>query len=229
MGSEAREVVKSIRDMEIGGLDTYVTGAAAYDQDLTDLLAHQFMWVMPLILVATYLVLLWILRSVLLPLKAVILNCLSVAATFGILIFIFQEGHFSSVLNFTTDGAITLISLIMVFCIVFGISMDYEVFLMTRMREEWERTKDSEASVGEGLARTGRIITSSAVVMAVTFGTFVIANLVDVKIVGLGLALAILLDATIIRLFVVPALMRLLGKWNWWAPSFLKRHSQSEE
>ncbi len=223
MGPEAREVVKSIRDLEIGGLDIYVTGSAAYDQDLTDLLAHQFIWVVPIMMVATYLVLLWILRSVVLPLKAVILNCLSVGATFGILIFIFQQGHFSSVLGFTSDGAITLIALIMVFCVVFGISMDYEVFLLTRMREEWERTKDSEASVGEGLARTGRIITSSAVVMAVTFGTFVIASLVDVKIVGLGLAIAIFLDATIIRIFVVPALMRILGKWNWWAPKFLDR------
>ena len=115
MGPEAREVVKSIRDLEIGGLDIYVTGSAAYDQDLTDLLSHQFIWIVPIMMVATYLVLLWVLRSAVLPLKAVILNCLSVGATFGILIFIFQEGHFSSVLGFTSDGAITLISMIMVF------------------------------------------------------------------------------------------------------------------
>jgi RND superfamily putative drug exporter len=229
MGSEAREVVQSLRDLDYGGFETYVTGAAAYDQDLTDMLFRQFIWIVPLMMVATYIVLLFVFRSVLLPLKAVILNCLSVAATFGILIFVFQEGHFSDLLNFTTDGTITPIALVFVFCIVFGISMDYEVFLMTRIREEWENTGDATESVSLGLARTGRIITSSAAVMAVTFGTFLTARSVNVQIVGLGLALAILLDATIIRLFMVPALMRLLGKWNWWIPSFNRRHRRSEE
>jgi RND superfamily putative drug exporter len=180
-------------------------------------------------MVATYIALLFVFRSVLLPLKAVILNCLSLAATFGILIFVFQEGHFSDLLNFTTDGTITPIALVFVFCVVFGISMDYEVFLMTRIREEWENTGDATESVSLGLARTGRIITSSAAVMAVTFGTFLTARLVYVQTVGLGLALAILLDATIIRMFMVPALMRLLGKWNWWIPSFNRRHRRSEE
>jgi RND superfamily putative drug exporter len=229
MGKEAREVVSSLRDMDYGGFETYVTGAAAYDQDLTDMLFRQFIRIVPLMMVATYVVLLFVFRSVLLPLKAVVLNCLSVAATFGILIFVFQAGHFSDFLNFTTDGSISPIALIIVFCIVFGISMDYEVFLMTRIREEWENTGDATESVSLGLARTGRIITSSAAVMAVTFGTFLTARLVHVQIVGLGLALAILLDATIIRLFVVPALMRLLGKWNWWIPSFKRRHRRSEE
>jgi RND superfamily putative drug exporter len=111
----------------------------------------------------------------------------------------------------------------MLFCIVFGLSMDYEVFLLTRIKEEWERTNDNTASVALGLARTGRVITSAALIMVVVFGTFATGNLISLKLIGLGLAISILLDATVIRLLLAPALMRILGKWNWWAPSFAKR------
>lgn len=223
MGEEAKELVHWLRDLKCGSLTTHVTGPAAYDEDMTSQLIHHFWWVLLAMMVTSYLVLLWVLKSVLLPLKAVILNCLSVAAAFGVLIFIFQQGHFTGLLNFTTDGTVTSTALVIIFCIVFGISMDYEVFLLSRMREEWDKTGDATASVSLGLARTGRVITSSALVMGVTFGTFLTGNLLVVKIVGLGLALAILLDATIVRILLVPALMRILGKWNWWAPKFLDR------
>jgi len=209
--------------MEIGGLETHVTGPVAMDEDMNDQVFHSFLWVFLFIMAVTYLSMFWLLKSVVLPLKAILLNIISVAATYGILVFIFQQGHFSSVLNFTPDGTINLQVLVMVFCIVFGISMDYEVFLLSRVKEEWDRTKDNTESVALGLGWTGRVITSSSLVMVATFGTFVTSDLVFLKMVGLGLAISILLDATVIRLCLAPALMRILGKWNWWAPSFVNR------
>jgi RND superfamily putative drug exporter len=223
MGPEARELVTTIRGLEIGGLETYVTGPTAQDMDLVDGTYHRFLWVLLFIMVASYLALFWLLRSILLPLKAILLNVLSVAATYGILVFIFQQGHLSGLLDFTADGTTNFEVFVMLFCIVFGLSMDYEVFLLTRIKEEWERTNDNTASVALGLARTGRVITSAALIMVVVFGTFATGNLISLKLIGLGLAISILLDATVIRLLLAPALMRILGKWNWWAPSFAKR------
>jgi len=223
MGPEARELVTSIRNLEIGDLQTYVTGPTAQDVDMVDATFHRFLWVMLFILVASYVALFWLLKSVVLPLKATLLNVVSVAATYGILIFIFQQGHLSSVLNFTADGTINFQVFVMLFCIVFGLSMDYEVFLLTRVKEEWEQTNDNTASVALGLARTGRVITSAALIMVVVFGTFVMSDLIFLKLMGLGLAISVLLDATVIRLCLAPALMRILGKWNWWAPSFVNR------
>ena len=223
MGPEGRRLVTSLRDLEIGGLKIYVTGPTAQDQDTVDQVYHRFLWVLASIMVVSYLALFWLFKSVLLPLKAILLNAASVAVTYGILIFIFQEGHFSSVLDFTADGTINFQVIVAIFCIVFGLSMDYEVFLLTRIKEVWEETKENTASVALGLARTGRVITSAALVMVAVFGTVVISNLVFLKLMALGLAISILLDATVIRLFLAPALMRILGKWNWWAPKFLDR------
>jgi putative drug exporter of the RND superfamily len=223
MGPEARELVATIRGLEIGGLNTYVTGPTAQDIDLVTGTYHRFMWVLLFIMVSSYAALFLLLRSVLLPLKAILLNVASVAATYGILVFMFQQGHFSGLLGFTADGTINFEVFVMLFCIVFGLSMDYEVFLLTRVKEEWDRTSDNTASVALGLARTGRVITSAALIMVVVFGTFVTGNLVSLKLIGLGLAISILLDATVIRLFLAPALMRIMGRWNWWAPSFAWR------
>lgn len=229
LGPEARRLVASIRGLDVGGMEIYVTGPTAQDVDSVNQTFQQFLWVMLFILVASYAALFWLLRSVLLPLKATLLNVASVAATYGILVFIFQQGHFGSVLNFTANGTICFQVFVMLFCVVFGLSMDYEVFLLTRVKEEWERTNDNTASVAFGLARTGRVITSAALIMVVVFGTFVTGDLPTLKLTGLGLAISILLDATLIRLFLAPALMRILGKWNWWAPSCLERFWQREE
>jgi RND superfamily putative drug exporter len=223
MGQNARALVTSIRNMNSTGLKIYVTGANALDVDMVNQLFHHFLWVLLFIVVASYLALFWLFKSVLLPLKAILLNIASVAATYGILVFIFQQGHLSGVLDFTADGTINMLALVLVFGVVFGLSMDYEVFLLSRVKEVWEETRDNTTSVAVGLARTGRVITSAALVMVVVFGTFAIGDLILLKLAGLGLAISILLDATVIRLFLAPALMRLLGKWNWWAPAFLQR------
>jgi RND superfamily putative drug exporter len=229
MGPQATGLVTYIRNIDIGGFQVHVTGPTALTKDMVDQMYRQFIWVLIFIAVATYLALAWLLRSVVLPLKAILLNLASVAAAYGILVFIFQDGHFSEVLNFTADGTTVFMAIVIVYGIVFGLSMDYEVFLLTRVKEEWERTNDNTASVALGLARTGRVITSAALIMVAVFGAFVLGDIVLSKIVGMGIALAVLLDATIIRLILAPALMRILGKWNWWAPSFLRRFWQREE
>ncbi|GAG33096.1 unnamed protein product, partial [marine sediment metagenome] len=172
---------------------------------------------------ATYISLFWLFKSVLLPLKAIILNAAGVAATFGVIVFIFQQGHLSGPLDFTAWGVIESSLPIIIFCIVFGLSMDYEVFLLARIKESWDKTHDNTTSVALGLARTGRVITSAALIMVVVFGSFLFTDLIYIKVLGLGLALAIFIDAAIIRVFMAPALMRVMGKWNWWAPAFLER------
>jgi RND superfamily putative drug exporter len=220
---EAEELVTYIRDVDPDGLTTYVTGPAAHHIDSMDQMYSYFPWVLLIIGVTTYLALLWLFKSVLLPLKAILLNIASVAAAYGIIVFIFQEGHFSGVLNFTSTGGIEPLLPIIAFCVIFGLSIDYEVFLLSRMREEWVDTRDNTASVAVGLARTARVITGAAAIMVVVFGSLLIGGILFIKIIGVGIALAILIDAAVIRVFMAPALMRVMGKWNWWAPSFLER------
>lgn len=223
MGPEATDLVTDIDNIETGGFEVHVTGPTALTKDMVDQMYRQFVWVLIFIAVATYLALTWLLRSAILPLKAILLNLASVAATYGILVFIFQDGHFSNVLGFTADGTTVFMAIVIVYGVVFGLSMDYEVFLLARVRETWLETRDNVASVALGLAHTGRVITSAALVMVAVFGAFVLGDIVLSKIVGMGIALSVLLDATIIRLLLAPALMRIMGKWNWWAPSFLRR------
>jgi len=160
---------------------------------------------------------------VLLPIKAILLNMASVAAAYGIAVFIFQQGHFSGVLDFTPTGGIEPFVPIICFCVIFGLSIDYEVFLLSRIREEWVKTGDNTTSVAVGLERTGRVITGAAAIMVIVFGSLVLGDVIFMKLIGLTLALAIFIDAAIIRVFMAPALMRVMGKWNWWAPAFLER------
>jgi len=223
MSTKTIELVSYIRNLEPKGLDTYVTGPTAMSKDTIDNMYSHFPWVLLFIFVATYFSLFWLFKSVLLPLKAIILNMVGVAAAFGILVFVFQQGHFSGPLNFTAWGVIEASLPIMIFCIVFGLSMDYEVFLLARVKESWDETHDNTTSVALGLARTGRVITSAALIMVVVFGSFLFTDLIYIKVYGLGLALAIFIDAAIIRVFLAPVLMRVMGKWNWWAPAFLVR------
>jgi uncharacterized membrane protein YdfJ with MMPL/SSD domain len=182
------------------------------------------MWKIVLFVLAlSFVVLVVMLRSLLLPLKAVLMNLLSIGAALGVLVAIFQWGWFDSLLGFESQGALDTINVPLIFAIVFGLSMDYEVFLMSRMRERYLEHGDNERAVAEGLATSARTISSAALIMASVFGVFVLTGVPSIKELGMGCAVAIALDATLVRLILVPAAMKLLGEWNWWMPSWLDR------
>ncbi len=176
-----------------------------------------------LTLVASGFVLFLLFGSVVIPIKAVIMTLLSISASFGALVWIFQEGNFSDALNFTPLGYTIAGNPIIMFSVIFGLSMDYEVLLLSRIQESYRRTGDNTASVAEGLARTAGVITGAALIMVRVFAAFALADIITIKSIGVGMAIAVLLDATVIRVLLVPATMRLLGDWNWWAPGPLKR------
>jgi putative drug exporter of the RND superfamily len=173
------------------------------------------------VLISTYFLLLIAFKSVILPLKAIIMNVLSLTATFGILVVIFQGDYFYNV-----EG-IYLIIPVFIFCLVFGLSMDYEVFLISRIQEYYEETKDNDYATLMGLTVTSKIITSAALIMIVITGAFAFTDIIPVKQMGLGIAIAIFLDATIVRMLLVPSLMKLMGKWNWWMPAFLQKKEKA--
>ena len=182
------------------------------------------MWKIVLFVLAlSFLVLMVMLRSLLLPLKAVLMNLLSIGAAFGVLVAIFQWGWLDGLLGFESLGALDTINVPLIFAIVFGLSMDYEVFLMSRMRERYLEHGDNERAVAEGLATSARTISSAAAIMTAVFGVFVLTGVPSIKELGVGCAVAIALDATLVRLILVPAAMKLLGAWNWWMPSWLDR------
>jgi RND superfamily putative drug exporter len=194
-----------------------VTGATAFDLDLIAATARHAPLAVGLVVVVTALVLFLLLDSVLLPLKAVLMNFLSITASYGALVWIFQDGHLAGWLGFTPAPIQTATPLIM-FCLVFGLSMDYEVLLLSRVREEYQRTGDNARAVAVGLERTGRLITGAAAIMATVFFGFGMARSVIVQAVGIGIGIAVVVDATIVRALLVPATMRLMGRWNWWRP-----------
>ena len=163
------------------------------------------------------------LRSLLLPLKAVLMNLLSIGAAFGVLVAIFQWGWFDGLLGFESQGALDTINIPLIFAIVFGLSMDYEVFLMSRIRERYMVHGDNERAVAEGLSTSARTISSAALIMTSVFAVFVLTGVPSIKELGVGCAVAIALDATLVRLILVPAAMKLMGAWNWWMPSWLDR------
>ena len=221
---EARQLVKEIRSFNPGeGLSRHVSGATAGLMDWTSALYREVPKALAFVVVSIYLALLVLFRSVVLPLKAVFMNFLSISASFGALVFIFQEGHFQGLLNFQAQGYLEASVPVILFAILYGLSMDYEVFLLARVKEEYDLSGDNTASVALGLERTGRIITSAAMILVVVAGSFATGDNVIVKALGVGTALAVFLDATVVRALLVPATMRLLGRWNWWAPSFLQR------
>ena len=220
----ARELSTAIRDMPPPpGARIWVAGVPAATLDYIDGLYSYFPWIVVFVVVVTGAVLLLLLRSALLPIKAVIVNSLSIAAAFGVLVWVFQDGHLESLFRFDSSGAIEADLPILLFCSVFGISMDYEVFLLSRMREAWLETHDNQASVAFGLEKTGRIVTSAALIIVVVAGSFMFTSIVITKALGVGLAVAVALDASVIRILMVPAAMRLLGRWNWWLPDWLER------
>ncbi|MFN2587727.1 MAG: MMPL family transporter [Actinomycetota bacterium] len=175
------------------------------------------------IAVVTFVTLFLLFGSILVPLKAVVLNLLSLTATFGAMVWVFQDGNLAGVLDFTPTGTLVLSNIILMFCIAFGLSMDYEVFLLSRVKEEFDLTGDNELAVARGLDRTGRIVTAAAALIAIVFLAMVSSGISFIKMFGLGLALAVVMDATLVRGALVPAFMKLMGPANWWAPAPLRR------
>ena len=205
------------------GLNALIGGGAAEIVDVVDTISGEFPRTAAVVILATLIILAVLLRSIVLPIKAVVMNTLSILASFGALVWIFQEGNLSAILGFAPLGFVETTIPVILFCVLFGLSMDYEVFLLTRMREIYDRTGDNTAAVAGGLERSGRIITSAALIVVVVAGSFVFAEIVLIKALGVGVAIAVALDATIVRALLVPATMRLFGKWNWWAPRWMER------
>jgi len=205
------------------GMQVLVAGGAADVQDVVSEIAAEFPRTGLFIVVTTYLVLLLLLRSIVLPAKALVMNALSITAAFGALVWIFQDGNLSAILGFQPLGFVETTQPVILFCVLFGLSMDYEVFLLTRMKETWDRTGDNAEAVASGLERSGRIVTSAALIVVLVAGSFAFADIVLIKALGLGMAIAVALDATVVWALLVPATMRLLGTWNWWMPARLER------
>ncbi|HEX2756057.1 MAG TPA: MMPL family transporter, partial [Candidatus Limnocylindrales bacterium] len=225
---EGRSLVTALRDpagplAPPAGMTVLVGGGAADVSDVVGRVAQDFPRTGLFIVVTTYLVLFMLLRSVVLPAKALVMNTLSIVASFGALVWIFQDGNLSALLGFQPLGFVETTQPVILFCVLFGLSMDYEVFLLTRMKEQWDRTGDNQEAVARGLERSGRIVTSAALIVVVVAGSFAFADIVLIKALGLGMALAVALDATVVRALLVPATMRLLGHWNWWLPAALRR------
>ncbi|HEV8638189.1 MAG TPA: MMPL family transporter [Chloroflexota bacterium] len=221
---ECVELVDRLRALRPGAdLEMLVGGGPPAVIDIVRQLYATFPRAVVLVLATTYLALLVLFRSVVLPLKAIAMNALSLGASYGALVIVFQEGHGASLLGFEPLGYVEATLPIIMFCLLFGLSMDYEVFLLARVKEEWDRGASNAASVAAGLASSGRVITNAALIVVLVSLSFVTADVILVKAVGLGTALAVLLDATVVRALLVPATMRLLGDLNWWAPWPLRR------
>jgi RND superfamily putative drug exporter len=213
----ARETVGEVRSVEPpAGVRFFVGGLSAGQQDFISSVYDKAPYAAAFVLGVTYLVLLYTFRSVFIPLKAVAVNILSLTASFGALVFVFQDGNLSNVLSFAPLGFVDATLPILIFCTIFGVSMDYEVFLLSRIREAYENGDSNTASVAKGLASTAGIITSAAAIIIIVTGAFAFSSVIITKAVGLGLAVAVFVDATIIRVLLVPATMRVLGDWNWW-------------
>ncbi|GAC70435.1 MMPL family transporter [Gordonia soli] len=237
MQQEGRDQLDALRAVPVpNGVSTSFTGLAATNADTVDSIYGHLPWVFTIIAIATLVLLFLFTGSVVLPVKALVLNVLSLSATFGAMVFFFQDGNFGG-LGTTATGSLVATIPVLMFCIAFGLSMDYEVFLLGRIREEWlasDRSREaSDHAVAVGLARTGRVITAAALLMSIVFAGIAASQVSFMRMFGVGLALAVLMDATLIRMLLVPAFMRLAGRANWWAPGPLRalhdRFGLSEE
>ncbi len=223
------ELVHRLRDNVLpaatqgGGIDVAVAGTVAANIDFSDYLSGRLLYFYGAVLALSFLLLMAVFRSVLVPLKAVVMNLLSIGAAYGVIVAVFQWGWFSSLVGVGKGAPIEPFMPMMLFAIVFGLSMDYEVFLLSRIKEEYDRTGDNASAVADGLATTARVITAAAAIMVFVFGSFLLESNRIIKLFGMGLAVAVLLDATIVRMVLVPATMELLGRRNWWLPAWLDR------
>ena len=218
--ASSQDLVDSAR--ELPG-ETLVTGFTAGFVDLQDSLVEHLPLVLALVAVATFTVLFLMTGSVILPLKQLVMNLLGLSAVFGILVLIFQDGRFEGLLGYTSQGGLESTQPLLLFAVAFGLSTDYGVFLLSRIKEARDAGASDSEAVAIGLERTGRIVTAAALLFCIAIGAFVTSEIVFIKQLGLGTALAVLIDATIIRALLVPSLMEMLGKWNWWAPAPLRR------
>lgn len=218
----ARGVVEDIRDLD-APFPTWVTGQAASQIDFTAAVVARAPWAIGIVAVTTLVLLFLMTGSVVVPIKALLTNAISLAASLGVLVWVFQDGHLSGLLNFTPTGGIETYVIALVVAFAFGLAMDYEVFLLSRIKELVDAGLPNDEAVRLGLQRSGRIITSAALIVIVVFAGFVAGELLVIKEVGFSLAVAVLIDATLVRMLLVPATMTLLGRANWWAPPFLRR------
>jgi RND superfamily putative drug exporter len=228
--AQTEALVHTLRDDAIPaatagtGVAAYVGGETAGSVDASAYLSSRLVWVIAVVLLLAFLLLMAVFRSLAIPVKAVVVNMLSVGAAYGVIVAVFQWGWLGGLIGIGATGPIDPWIPLMMFTILFGLSMDYEVFLLSRMREEWRRTGDNSTAVADGLAKTARVITAAAAIMICVFGSFVIGDPLHVlKVFGLGLAAAILIDATLVRMVLVPSIMELLGRANWWMPAWLDR------
>ncbi|MFD5689594.1 MMPL family transporter [Streptomyces rubiginosohelvolus] len=223
VGEETQQLVRDLRAVpSASSLDISVTGTAAVLVDSKDSIADRLPWALAIIVVATLLVVFLLTGSVLIPLQAVVLNALSLTAMFGAVVWVFQDGNLSGLLAFTSTGDIETTLPVLMFCVAFGLSMDYGVFLISRIKEEYDRTGDHEHSVTFGLRHTGGLITAAAVILAVVMVAIGTSRVTNTKMLGLGIALAVLMDAMVVRSLLVPAVMKLMGRSTWWAPAPLR-------
>lgn len=221
--ADARDVVSDIRDQPAPG-DVLVGGSAATLVDATDTIADRLPWALAVIALSTFVLLFLFTGSLLIPLKAIVTNLLSLSATFGALVYVFQDGHLRWLVgDFTPTGTLETTLPVLVFCIAFGLSMDYEVFLLSRITEAHRNGASTTEAVAQGLQRTGGLITAAAAILVTVFVALAASNLTALKVIGVGLTLAVVLDATVVRALLVPAIMRLAGEANWWAPAPLRR------
>jgi RND superfamily putative drug exporter len=220
----AQRLVREIRALpDPAGGEILVGGRPAADVDLLDSLGSRLPWMALIMALSTLVLLFFAFGSILLPVKAVLMNLVSIGASFGVIVWVFQDGHLSSFLGFTPTGFIEPSNPIIMLAALFGLATDYEVFLLSRVREAWDRTGDNTASVATGLQQTGRIITAAALLLVIVVAGFATGGIVFIKLIGIGMIVAIVVDATLVRLLLVPATMRLLGHRNWWAPGPLGR------
>ncbi len=222
--ASASDLVRRLRQLTPpDGCSLAVAGESASRTDFFDGLFGRFPWVAGVIVGVTYLILLLLSRSLLVPLKAVVANAFTILMAYGTLVFVFQHGRFESILGYTSSGEIDVIMPVIIFCALFGVTMDYEVFLLARMREAWDRTHSAAAGVEAGLTRSGRVIVSAAALVVVIAGSFSFTSIALTKELGIGIAAAIIFDAVLVRMMLVPAAMCLMGKTAWWSPAWLER------
>lgn len=220
---EAERMIGEVRALEAPFAETLVGGASAGLVDSKSAIFSLVPYAAGIIVVATFVLLFLMFGSLLVPVKAIVLNALSLTATFGLMVWVFQEGNGADLLGFTATGLTDISMPILMFCVAFGLSMDYEVFLLSRIKEEYDLTGDNDLAVVMGLERTGRLVTAAALLLSITFFAFATSGVTFIKLFGLGLAVAVLVDAFVVRSMLVPALMKLAGDWNWWAPAPLRR------
>jgi trehalose monomycolate/heme transporter len=220
--ADARDLVRAIRALDHSGT-MLVGGRPAADVDQLSSFQERLPWMLSLIAMSTFLLLFLAFGSLVLPLKAIVMNIISIGASFGVVVWVFQDGHLADLLGVTVTGFLEPSNLVLMLAVLFGLATDYEVFLLSRVREEWDRCHENTRAVALGLQRTGGIITAAALLLIIVVAGFATGGTATIKMLGIGTVVAIAVDAALVRTLLVPATMRLLGRWNWWAPGPLSR------